>query len=155
MRLTSVDPITHSPTVPRIDASTQQQIALDGNELARGLDERFRGELGHAVDLDALAMHIADFLRQQVKPPLAEPSVRWMNGFSFTSKPIARSVFCSALVRQLMVLWAFVEPPVEDITEFAIEAATRLTYLPRERAPRRSYSRVPLQSSFALSFSSS
>ena len=28
-----------------------QQVTLDGDELARGIDERGGGELGHAVDL--------------------------------------------------------------------------------------------------------
>jgi len=39
-----------------------QQVTLDGDELARGIDERGGGELGHAVDLDTFTVHLTDFL---------------------------------------------------------------------------------------------
>tara|TARA_B100000378_G_scaffold267270_1_gene253382 strand:- start:906 stop:1181 length:276 start_codon:yes stop_codon:yes gene_type:complete len=90
------------------------------DELACGIDEGVGSELGHALDLDVLAVHLADFPCQQIEVaiaggqhhyarlgrvldgierdthvpvPLAVPSPRWMNGLSFTSKPIVRNVF--------------------------------------------------------------
>jgi len=54
-----------------IDESTEQQVALDRYELASGTDKGGRGKLRHAINLDAFAIHLTNFLRQKIEIAIA------------------------------------------------------------------------------------